>query len=134
MKKHLRNYLITLASLLMVAWLIPTVRFEQGAKTALTATLVLMISSVIAKPILNLLLLPINLLTLGLFRWLINLFVFYLTLLIIPTLKVDAFTFPGYDYQGFIIPELSFSFFWTLFLICFIISLVTGFLAWAFKK
>ena len=134
MKKHLRTYLITLASFLFISWLIPTVSFAEGAKTVLIASLVLMISNVLAKPILNLLLLPINLLTLGLFRWLINIFVFYITLLVVPQLKVGAFTFSGYDYRGFIIPQISLSFFWTLFLICFIMSAVSGFLYWTFKK
>jgi len=134
MKKQLRNYLINLASLLFVSWLINTISFEEGVKTILIATLVLMLGNLLAKPILNLLLLPINLLTLGLFRWLINIFIFYLMTLIVPQVKIVAYTYPGYTHEGFAIPEISLSFFWTLFLVCFIISLFSSFLHWAFKK
>lgn len=134
MKKHLRNYVITLASLLVVAWLIPTLNFSGGARSPLLAALVLMLANLLAKPVLNLLLLPINLITLGLFRWLINLFLFYLMLLVVPQVNVDPFTFQGYDYHGFIIPEIALPFFWTLFLICFIMSIVSSFLYWTFKK
>lgn len=134
MRKHLRNYLITLASLLTVAWLIPSMSFTDGLKSVLLASLVLMLANLLAKPILNLLLLPINLLTLGLFRWLTNIFLFYLMLLVVPQVNVDPYAFSGYDYKGFIIPEISLSFFWTLFLICFIMSIVSSFLYWTFKK
>jgi putative membrane protein len=134
MKKQLRSFLITLASLLAAAWLVPTVDFQQGAKTVLLAALVLTIVNLVVKPIINILLLPVNLLTLGFFRWLVNVFAFYLVILLVPQIKITPFQFPGYSYQGFTIPSISFSFFWTLVLISFIIGFTTSFLYWVFKK
>ncbi|MFC1789919.1 phage holin family protein [Patescibacteria group bacterium] len=134
MKKYLRSYLIALAALTVSARLIGTLVFMEGEKTLLVTGLALVIVNIIVKPIINLLLLPVNLLTLGLFRWLVNVFAFYIVLMFVPTLEVKPFTFPGFENGGFIFPEVQFSFFWTLFLICFIISFVTGFLYWAFKK
>ncbi len=134
MKKYLRAFLITLASLLAIGWIIPVLSFQGGPKSFLTAALVLTLGNFIVKPILNLLILPINLLTLGLSRWLVNVFVFYLMVLLVPQVKVTPYTFPGFTYSGFVFPRLDLPFFWTLVLVCFIISLVTDFLYWAFKK
>lgn len=134
MKKHLRSFLITLASLLVVAHALGNISFESGTPTILKTALVLTLTNIIIRPIMNLLLLPINLLTLGLFRWLVSVFIFYLTTLLVPQLKIQAYQFPGWNYRGFIIPQLELSFFWTLVLVCFIISFVTSFLYWAFKK
>ncbi|MBN1263001.1 MAG: phage holin family protein [Candidatus Pacebacteria bacterium] len=134
MKKHLKSFLITFASLLVAARLIDTINFEQAEKTALMASLAFMIVNLVVKPILNLLLLPVNLLTLGLFRWLVNVFAFYLVLLIIPGFKIEPYLFQGYENSGFVIPPIQFSFFWTLVLISFIISLTTALLYWALRN
>lgn len=134
MKKYLRAYLVLFASFFIASNLIPTITFEGGFKTLALATLVLTAFNFFIKPILNLLLLPINLLTLGLFRWFVNVFVFYIMLLIVPQVKIKPFVFPGYSHEGFIIPSLELGFFWTLVLVCFIISFTTGLLYWVFKK
>ena len=134
MKKHLRSFLITSASLMVAAWLIPTINFQEGVKTVLITALALTLVNLIVRPVINLLLLPINLLTLGLFRWLVNVFAFYIVVLLIPQLKIEPYPFPGFAHQGFIIPSIQFSFFWTLVLVSFIISFTTGFLYWAFRK
>lgn len=134
MRKYLRTFLILLASLLLVSWVVPAINFQKGPETFLKAALFLTVANFFIKPVVNLLLLPVNLLTLGLFRWVVNVFVFYLMIMLIPDIKILPYNFPGFSYSGFIFPPVSLSFFWTLVLICFIISFVTGFLYWAFKK
>jgi putative membrane protein len=134
MKKRLRSLLITTASLLVASRLIGSISFQEGEKTIFITALVFTIINLIIKPIIKLLLLPINLLTLGLFRWLINVFAFYLVLLLVPQLKIAPFLFPGFSASGFVVPEIQLPFFWTLVLVSFIISFTTSFLYWAFKK
>ena len=134
MKKYLRSFLITIASLIIASGLVDTISFQEGEKTIAITALVLMLVNFLIKPVINLLLLPVNLLTLGLFRWVVNVFVFYLVTLLVTQLKIEPYNFPGFEQSGFIVPSIQFSFFWTLVLLSFIISFSTGFLYWAFKK
>lgn len=134
MKKYLRSLLITFASLIIAARFIPAISFAEGEKTILVTALALTVVNLIVKPIIDLLLLPVNLLTLGLFRWLVNVFAFYLAFLLVPQFEIEPFLFPGFTRGGFVVPMVQFSFFWTLVLTSFIISLVMGFLYWTFKK
>jgi putative membrane protein len=90
------------------------------------ASLLLAIVDLVVKPILNLVLLPLNLITLGAFRWIINVIVIYLVTLLIPEFKVKPFIFPGLQLYGFVIPLLHFNLFWTYILISFILSLVSN--------
>ena len=134
MKKYLRSFLITSASLFISSRFIETVTFAESEKTIFLAGLAITLVNLFIKPVLNLLLLPVNLLTLGLFRWLVNVFAFYLVILIVPGFKIDAFLFPGFEHSGFVFPSVQLSFFWTLVLVSFIISFVSSLLYWVFKK
>src|SRR3990167_8812335 len=61
------------------------------------------------QPIIKLLLLPINLLTLGLFSWVVNVITLFLLTYFIKGVAILAYTFPGISYQGFIIPQMHFN-------------------------
>lgn len=75
--RFLAAYLINAGSLLLLAWLLPAIRLD-GFGTALWVALVLGLVNVFIRPVLLVLTLPINLLTLGLFTLLINGFCFWL--------------------------------------------------------
>lgn len=77
-------------SLLFVAWAVPGVTLA-GFMPALWATLVIGIVNIFIKPVLILLTLPINLLTLGLFTFIINAFLFWLVSRIVPGFMVTGF-------------------------------------------
>lgn len=132
-KKYLRLFLINLAALWVAVDLIPGVSFSGGGRTLVSAALALVIVNFLIKPLVKLLLLPINLLTLGAFRWLINVFTLYLVTLIVPEFKVDGFVFPGLVYQGFVLPEVHLSNFWALAVTSFLISFLSTFLFWLRK-
>ncbi len=59
--------------------------------TALVAALVLGIINAVIKPVLIILTLPINIVTLGLFTFVINAVLIMLTSLLVPGFKVDNF-------------------------------------------
>lgn len=129
-KKYLRLFLINLVSFWLVAQLIAGVSFSGGSQTLIWAALALMLINLGVKPLINLLLLPINLITLGAFRWLVNVLALYLVTLIVPQLKINAFLFPGFSYQGFIIPSIYLATFWVFVVASFLISLITSFFLW----
>ncbi|MCC7059413.1 MAG: phage holin family protein [Burkholderiaceae bacterium] len=70
-------WVVNALSLLVLAWLMPAVHVASFG-TALVAALVLGLLNSIIRPVLLLLTLPVNILTLGLFTFIINGFLFWL--------------------------------------------------------
>lgn len=134
MKRLLRLFLINYLSLWLAAKIIPGIEFLGGIKTIILATLSLTIINQFVKPLIKLLLLPINFLTLGAFRWLINVLALYLVTLVVPQFEIVSFVYPGTDYQGFIVPMMEISVFWVYVLTSFVISIFSTFFAWVAKK
>ncbi|HUS52338.1 MAG TPA: phage holin family protein [Candidatus Bathyarchaeia archaeon] len=134
MKRHLRSYLINLAALWLVTQIISGVDYGGAWQTLLLAGLALTIVNLFIKPLINLLLLPVNLITLGAFRWLVNVATLYLVTILVPQFKVSEFVFPGFAYQGIVIPSLNLNLLLVFVIASFALSLVTSTLYWVFKK
>jgi len=132
-KKHLRSFVFNLIALWLVAQFIQGVSFVGGYQTLLLAALALTLVNLLVRPLIKLLLLPINLLTLGAFRWLVNVITLYLVTLLVPQFKISGFLFPGFTYQGFIVPAIYLTSFWVYVLSSFFLSLITSFLFWLRK-
>jgi len=129
-KKYLRLFLINFLCLWLVVRVLPGVEAEGGYQTLVMAALALMAVNLLIKPIIKLLLLPINLITLGAFRWLVNVLALYLVTMAVSELKIHAFFFPGFSSQGFIIPSMHLGIFWVYVLASLLISLITSFILW----
>lgn len=134
MKKYLRLFLINLASIWLAVFLLEGVGYQDGFKTLALAALVLTLINFLVKPLIKILLLPINLLTLGMFRWLINVISLYLTTLIVPQFTIVPFRLPGFSYQGFSFPSLNLTALWALVVTSLLISLTTTTLVWLAKN
>jgi len=123
----MRNFLIrilaTSASLFITGYFIAGFQIDNTWQAYLVAAVVFIIFNAIASPIIKLLLLPINLLTLGLFRWLANVLVLYLFDALYTGLTITAYHFAGYSSNLLALPPMQISLFWTLVLSSFMISL-----------
>lgn len=95
MNKLIKYYLISTVSLYLVTLLTKGIVFESGIKTLLLAGAGLAAASLIVRPLINLLLLPINLITFGLFRWVSSAIALYLVTLVVPGFKIVNFFFLG---------------------------------------
>jgi len=84
------GWAINAASLLLLAWLMPAVTVA-GFGTALVVALVLGLLNAVIRPVLLLLTLPVNLLTLGLFTFVINGFLFWLAARFLEGFEVRSF-------------------------------------------
>ncbi len=133
MKKHLCAFFINFLCLIIVSNVLGGIRFLEGYKTIALAAGILTLVNLLIRPLINLFLLPVNLLTLGLFRWLTNVISLWLVTLVIPQFEINSFLFPGWKYQGLIIPEIPLSRFWVLVIASFLISLINNFLLWLTK-
>ena len=83
-------WLINTVSLIAVAYLMPSIRVDTFV-TALIAALVLGLVNAVIRPILVLLTLPVTLLTLGLFIFVINGLLFWLVGSFVKGFVVDGF-------------------------------------------
>jgi putative membrane protein len=84
------NWLIATLAVVVTAYLLPGV-YVEGVLAAVVAALVLGIVNVFLKPIVVVLTLPINILTLGLFTFVINACLVLLTAMVVPGFGVDGF-------------------------------------------
>ena len=88
--KILAKIVITALALLAVAYLLPGVTVTNFY-IALLVALIMGVLGITLKPILVLLTLPVTILTLGLFMWIINGFIFWITARFIDGFGVDTF-------------------------------------------
>lgn len=133
MKDFLKTILINFLSLLLISKLTGAAVYKNSYLILFWASLSLSILNLLVKPLLNLILMPINLLTLGSFRWVINVIVLFLVTLIVPEFKVLSYSFPGLSIAGFVIPPINFSFFWALFLVSFLLEIFPSIIYWLLK-
>ncbi|OGH06739.1 MAG: hypothetical protein A2171_01750 [Candidatus Levybacteria bacterium RBG_13_35_9] len=84
------NWIVSAMVIFSIAYILPGVRVAEFT-TALVVALVLGIINALLKPILLILTLPINILTLGLFTFVLNAFLILLVSYIVPSFKVDSF-------------------------------------------
>ena len=133
MKRILRHYVIDTFSLYMATQIARGIIFEKWPETFLMAGLAVMATSLLAKPVINVLLLPLNLVTFGLFRWVSAAIIFYLVTLIVPGFKIVGFHFAGLTSRWIDIPKLDFSGFFAYVAFAFLFSIVTSFIYWLVK-
>ena len=77
-------------ALYLVAYLVPGVKFDSFS-TLLIASLVIGLINTFIKPLVKLLTLPINMMTLGLFTLVINIALLLLAALIVPGFELGGF-------------------------------------------
>jgi len=102
----LLNWLISALVILVAAYLLPGIHVASFT-TALVVAIVLGILNICIKPILFILTLPVTILTLGLFTFVINAFLIILASMLVPGFRVDGF--------------------WWALLFSIVISLISGF-------
>ena len=86
----LARWILNAAALLLVAYLLPGVTLET-ITAALIAAVVLGLVNAIVRPVLVILTLPVTVLTLGLFIFVINALLFWFTAEIVPGFRVSGF-------------------------------------------
>ncbi|EKD90565.1 MAG: hypothetical protein ACD_30C00112G0006 [uncultured bacterium] len=81
--------LLNAAALIITAYIVPGFRVDSFA-TAILAAIILGVINTFIKPILLLLTLPLNILTLGLFTFVINAVILWLAAAIVPGLTIEG--------------------------------------------
>ncbi len=134
MKRILRHYVIETYVIFTVSQIAHGMVFGQGLRTIMITGLAFMLTSLLAKPIINILLLPLNLVTFGFFRWVSAAIVLYLVTLIIEPFSIIGYNYPGISNKWIEIPSLNFNGIIAFIAFAFLISVFSSLLYWLFKK
>lgn len=130
MKTVLRSIVYNAASIWIVSQVASGIVLKRGYETLLVAAFALGLINLLVKPVINILLLPLNLITLGAFRWLVNVLALYLVTLVVPDFEIMPLHFSGFTYQGIVIPPFSLNLIFSFVATSFLISLISSFWYW----
>jgi len=127
MKKIFKFTLLLTFTLITTNQIWNNLFFQTIPWTIIKVAFVLSVFEVILKPIIKILLLPINILTLGTFRIIINTFGLYLVTFIFSDFQVKNINSPATVFWGLKIPQFTFTNFFAYLITSFTISTILYF-------
>lgn len=130
MKRIFRTLLVESGTLYVVSQIATGLTFENGVSTLIATGAILAVATFLIKPIVNILLLPLNILTFGLFKWVGQAIVLYIVDLLLPSFWIDGFAFPGYSSEWVVIPSLTFGGVLAYLAFSFLISVIASLIYW----
>lgn len=98
MKFIIKKYLVSTFSLFILSQIIPAFSIQGGWYGLFYASFILSLFFYILRPILNIILFPINLITLNLSSWIIQIAIFYVWTVIVAQVKIASWFFPGINF------------------------------------
>lgn len=98
--KLLKPIISSALTIAVLAWAIPAISYAS-ITTLILASFVLTLLQKIAKPVLKILFLPVNVVTLGLFSLVINVFILWLATYLVPGFRIDNIVFLGVHLNQF---------------------------------
>jgi putative membrane protein len=132
-KTLFRHFLIDTFAIYIASRVAHGMVFGESYKTLILAGIAMAGVSFLAKPVINILLLPINLVTFGLFRWVSSALVLYIITLLIDDFRITSFIFDGLESAWISIPMIHLTGIFSYIGFSFIISVVTSFFYWLIK-
>jgi len=121
MKHLIRHVLFSAISLYVLSWMFKQVAITD-IRTLLLTAIVLSLFMIVVKPIFQVLLLPVNLITFGLFSWIIHIIILFMVDWLVPGFQVGEITIPALNILGISIPAILLSRFWSLLLVSLAVS------------
>jgi putative membrane protein len=130
MKSFFRQTILNGFSLFIVSGIYPGLIISLDLLDLFWASAIFTLINLLVKPIIKLFLLPVNLITLGLFRWIANVIVLFILTRLVTNLQIVSFSTAQLSRGGFIIPSLQLTFIFSLIITSFLLSFVFNLLNW----
>lgn len=130
MRTLLRYFLINTVALYLTTETIKGLSYSGGLQALLIGGLAFTAINLILIPLLRILLLPLNLLTVGFFAWITNVLALYALTTIVPQFRLAPYNFPGWESNGFTIPAANLSALWVAMISSLMIGLIAHLLHW----
>jgi len=132
-KKFTRFWLKNSLGLAVIGWVYPGLQINFFYKDFLISTILFSLIFRIVKPLFDIIFLPINILTLGMFRWLRLIVSFAIGAYLIAGIEVKSFYFPGFQWQSLKIPAYNVSFLLSMVLVSFLFVYIKKAIDWVLK-
>lgn len=113
----IKTIVVTAITLAILAWGLPNIYYANLVALILASTVLALLQTLI-KPVLKILFLPVNIVTLGLFSLVINVFLLWLATFLVPGLVIEPM----------VISDVRLGEFFSLLLMSFVISLLQSIL------
>lgn len=133
MKRLVRDIVSHAFSLFILTQLLSGVKISGGFQTFIFGGFFLSLMGFFLRPLLNLVALPFNFLTLGLSSFLVNALILYLLTILVPQISVVPFVFPGFSFGGVIVQEISFNLFFAYIASSIVLSSIIFIVRWLIK-
>ncbi|MBI2028916.1 phage holin family protein [Candidatus Gottesmanbacteria bacterium] len=130
MRWVIRQLLYHFTALILTASIIPGFSVGNTYENIAIATVALSVINVFIKPIVKILFLPLNMITLNLFSIIINIAVVFGLTKVVPTVTISSWYFSGISISGFVIPEFEFTIIYTYILVSVILTAIIAVLNW----
>lgn len=133
MKTIFRAVIFYNFSLYLVSQLFSGLKVTGGLQTIAVGGTILAVMSLILRPILQIISFPINLLTLGLFSFVINAGLLYLMTRFVPHISVHSFTLAKLSYKFITLPKTALNIYFAFIFLSFMVSFFVTILTWLTK-
>lgn len=122
MKHIFRSILVYSVAIAVTSLFLPSISYSNQFITLIVTAIVMGITNTFIRPILNLILLPVNIITLGLLGLLMNAIILFIVTLLVPEFNIIPFTLQ-LGSNNYFIPL-----FWSYVISASILSFVIGFI------
>ncbi|OGG12977.1 hypothetical protein A2773_05810 [Candidatus Gottesmanbacteria bacterium RIFCSPHIGHO2_01_FULL_39_10] len=133
MKTILRTYVYSLFALWLTAIFIPSFKILGGIESIFYVAAVFSFLHILVRPILKIILLPLNLITFGLFSWVINVALLFLLMRLTPYIQIAAWKFPGISIFNIVLSPMQLVLWQTFIVTSLIIGIIVNLLLWLAK-
>lgn len=130
MKSFIRNLVFYSIALFLLPILLAGVKISGGFGTIIFGGFTLTLLFMFVKPLLSIVTFPLNVITLGFFSFLVNVFLLYLLTVFIPAIRIQSFLFSGVEFLGFIVPQIQVNTIFAFLTTAFIVYSITSLLSW----
>lgn len=134
MKTLLRNSIMYAFVLSLLPAIFSGVVIKDGLATYLVGGFVLSLLFLLVRPVLQLITLPLHIITFGMFAFIINMIIIYLLTVFLPQISIKAFTYPGVSFLGFVVPKIAFNTFFAYLIVAVTFSVIVNMIQWLIKK
>lgn len=133
MRFLIKKYIINTISVYLISQLISAVVITGEGYALLYSSLILSLLLLLVKPIINLIMFPLNLITLNLSSWIINIIIVYLWIILVPGITINYWQFTGGNFGWLILSPMTFSRWQVIILTGILLTLTIRFLNWILK-
>ncbi len=133
MRYIIKKYIVITISLIILTQLITSIKIDGDWKKFFSSTFIFTLLYFIGRPIANLIMLPVNLLTLNLFSWIINVLVFYIWTIISKNILINSWQFTGINIGPIVLTSFNFASWQVIIISSILLTIIIQFMEWLIK-